>query len=742
MPMLACELCNPYKVGSMNAQNPFLKQLSTHGHLPTLPHILLKLIDACNQDSQDLNSIAEIVSTDPALSAKILKLVNSAYFGLFRKVEAVSEAVVLVGTSGIKNMAICACVVNAFPKVQGHGIFSLKQFWWHSLRCAFLAKHIASEWDVGYPDEAFLAGLLHDIGKVVLWTNCRKAYAVLLEQSAGRRDLILVGEAQLGATHAEVGAWLLDHWQLEPSIVDCLRYHHEPSNRITQALTLVQAIHVANLLCQATDSDIDAGLAMAHHLFGRDPIECQALMAHADQEAGEVARTLKIDIDLVETSAGLPDEKDQAVQDRLLGEVKHLSMLVGTLEGFITAEDQASILKCISGGLNILFDINRTLFFLFDEKKNALLGYIPDKTGQYVNHPALAISMKMSQCLLVRSLIEQRPMDTSPAASSEPLTIIDAQLVRLLGTGGMLCHPLVAHTDPIGVLALGVDNADLPYLQSHSKLLHVFIHKGALALRLDSLRRRQLHVIQTMRMEASSSLARRVVHEVNNPLGIIKNYLKVLDLKMADAGIDHDEIRIINAEMTRVGQLLKRLTTFSKKEAPKKQTTDINAILTDMLALAKESLLREEKVHVHTDLEPTLPTIAADPDGLKQVFINLIKNAGEAMAESGGNLTIRTRQLPPPLGGKRLPGADDAGGFIRIVIEDDGPGIPEAIREKLFDPYVSTKSGDHSGLGLSVVYNTIRAYQGIIVCESTPGHGTTFSIELPVNQKSRCQDSA
>ena len=72
------------------------------------------------------------------------------------------------------------------------------------------------------------------------------------------------------------------------------------------------------------------------------------------------------------------------------------------------------------------------------------------------------------------------------------------------------------------------------------------------------------------------------------------------------------------------------------------------------------------------------------------------------------------------------------GGFVRIVVRDDGPGVPEAIREKLFDPYVSTKSGRHSGLGLSVVYNTIQSMQGTIFCESTPGEGTVFVIELPV----------
>jgi putative nucleotidyltransferase with HDIG domain len=716
----------------MTTQNAIFKQLSTIKNLPTLPHILLKLMDACNQDSQDLNSVADIVNKDPALSAKIMKLVNSAYFGLPRKVETVSQAVVFVGTSGIKNMAICACVYDAFPKSREKGIFSLKKFWWHSLRCAFLAKHMASQWAVCHPDEAFLSGLLHDIGKAVLWVNFRKTYAAVLEQSGDNSDLLLAGEARMGATHAEVGAWLLDRWQLDPSIADSVRYHHERSDRIAQALVKVQIIHAANLLSHDSESDIHPGMATVHSLFGRDPSECQSLMAQSDQEARDVAHSLGIDVERYDAPAGLPDENDQAMQDRLVGEVQRRSLLIGTLEGFMTADDQSSILKCIADGLNILFDIKRSLFFLIDEKKHALIGYTPDKTGQYVDHHGLAVSTTMHQSQLVRSFVEHRQIDAFTGASTKPLTIIDEQLIRLLGSHGMYCLPLIASQEPIGVLALGIDRDDLSHLLSNANLLSVFIHKGALALQLQKLRQRQLQAIQSTRIDASSDLARRVVHEVNNPLSIIKNYLKVLGMKMAEADIDHDEIRIVNEEITRVGQLLQKLTTFSTPTAPKQEATDINAVLTDLLALTEASLLRKARVQLHTDLAPNLPTIAADSNSLKQVFINLIKNAAEAMANRGGNLTIQTRRLAPALGGKTAARADDAGGYIKIVVKDDGPGIPEAIKEKLFDPYVSTKSGTHAGLGLSVVYNTINACHGIIVCESDPNMGTTFTIELPV----------
>ena len=247
----------------------------------------------------------------------------------------ISHAVVLVGTSGIKNLAICACVYDVFPKSPGNSTFNLKKFWWHSLRCAFLAKHMASEQDTCHPDEAFLSGLLHDIGKALLWVNLRKTYETLLEQCGNDTDLLLAGEAHLGATHAEVGAWLLDRWQLEPSIVDCVRYHHEQAERITHAFSMVQIIHVANLLCEDNEAEMNAGLATAHRLFNLEASRCQDLMVKSDEEAREVANSLDIDIDSTAIPAPLPDGKDKLVQDRLTREVQQLSLTIGVLEGFL-----------------------------------------------------------------------------------------------------------------------------------------------------------------------------------------------------------------------------------------------------------------------------------------------------------------------------------------------------------------------------------------------------------------------
>lgn len=714
----------------MQFKKPIFEQVSTLKNLPSLPHILLKLLEACNQDNGGLNKISEIVHKDPSLSAKILRLVNSAYFGLPQRVEDIRQAVVLVGMNGVKNVAVCACVYEAFHKARGNDVFDLKRFWWHSLRCAFLAKRIAEEVKYSQPDEAFLSGLLHDIGKLVFWVNFRKNYEEILESSRDRPDRLLEGEARLGATHCEIAAWLLERWNLQSVVSDPILYHHEPASRIRNALPLVQIVYVAHGICQDRPSDRAEVLGIAKNVLGVDEHQLMTYLSESDLEASEVARTLDIEIDISETPKASSSAKDHKKREALVREVKNVSLLVGTLQGFLEAEDQDNILEVISKGLKVLFDVKRALFFVQDAEKGILQGKVPGQEGFTVNH-ALNVSLNMADSLPVKTLIEERALDSFNAAESSPPVILDAQIIRFLGKEGIFCLPLIAQGEPVGVLVIGLDRAELSHLSKYMKLLDIFLHNGALALRLEQLRRNQLQAIQSERFGASANIARRVVHEVNNPLGIIKNYLKILGMKLAEQQVAQDEIRIISEEIDRVAEILRELSDFSSEKVLKKEKVDVNSLLLDILKITRESLVKDSKVELQFDLERALPVVLAEKDGLKQVFINLIKNAAEAMA-GGGNLQIQTRYVPQPL--EAHPSGDDNGhrGYVEITFSDDGPGIPDEIKAKLFEPYVSSKKGTHSGLGLSVAHNIIQSLKGKITCESHGDTGTEFKIELPV----------
>ncbi len=170
----------------------------------------------------------------------------------------------------------------------------------------------------------------------------------------------------------------------------------------------------------------------------------------------------------------------------------------------------------------------------------------------------------------------------------------------------------------------------------------MFTSEAALALRAEQLRKRQLRRIQSERAGASFAMAQKVVHEVNNPLGIMKNYLKILGLKLKDRAIGQDEIRILNEEIDRILNILGGLTAFAEKNSPQLAPVDINTLIKDLIKVTAESLMKERKVALHADLDPALPRLMSEKDSLKQILINLIKNASEAMAK-GGNLYLKTR---------------------------------------------------------------------------------------------------
>ncbi|MBW2011771.1 MAG: HDOD domain-containing protein, partial [Deltaproteobacteria bacterium] len=237
----------------MTNQEKRIHKIKNLKNLPTLPQILIKLIEACNNEETTHKELSEIISKDPSLSAKIMRLVNSSYLGLNTRIKTIEQAVVYLGSDAIRNMAISASVVQVFSHVKGDSLFSLNRFWRHSLMCASIARKIAKESSYEYPEEAFLSGLLHDIGKLVLWVNFKEDYPEILKDCEENPELFIGAEMRLGTTHCEVGAFLIRQWKFNPLVADAVLYHHEPVDKILHALPLVKIVYVANILCVKYD---------------------------------------------------------------------------------------------------------------------------------------------------------------------------------------------------------------------------------------------------------------------------------------------------------------------------------------------------------------------------------------------------------------------------------------------------------------------------------------------------------
>jgi signal transduction histidine kinase len=521
---------------------------------------------------------------------------------------------------------------------------------------------------------------------------------------------------------------MIEQWQLQSFMADALRYHHESVTRIADALPLVKIVFVANLL---TMEPRDEGVAFdaAHTLFELSRSEVEQLLADNDAQVEETARSLGIKVQVSESDETGSESHDQE-EIALLRSVRDVSLLQGTLQNLLEAYGQETILGIIRQGLQVLFDIDNVLFLIRDPETSLLQGREGSEAVTDGRVRELTLSLDSPNCLPVHCLERRQPLDSSGRFEPVDLSIIDDQLIRLIGKNEMLCLPLIAHGEALGVMVVGMNDIESFKRRGQMNLLTMFVNQAALAVYADAVRSRQASLVQAERLEAASALAKKVAHEVNNPLGIIKNYIKIFGMKLPEDDPVHDQLRIINEELDRVARIVQRLSDFSEPPVRQTEPVNVNAVLTDLVKILRESVQTDSRVNIHLDLAPSLPVIYSEKNSLKQVFINLIKNAVESMP-TGGDLYIATEAC------ENLARDTDGGkkgecNTIRITFRDNGPGIPENVKSRLFEPFVTSKKGGHAGLGLSVVYNIVKELRGTVTCKSEPPSGTQFDIVLPV----------
>jgi len=697
--------------------NPMLARIETSKNLPTLPHILLQLIETCNRKEKGIKELAGIINQDPSLSERVLRLVNSAYYSLKKKVSSIDQALLLLGMDAIKNLAISSSIYQVFNRPRSRSAFDLKLFWWHSLSCGAVSRLFGIK--IGYPspDEAFLSGLLHDIGKILLWVNFEEEYEKILKDSAYRSEALIKGEEKLGLTHSQAGSWLVSRWNLRSFLPDAVRYHHDPIERIVHASPLVQIVYSANRLCPIVPQGEGEGVRAVAKLLGLKPQEVEQVLTKGEAEVRELAGSLDIEISPpLEEELGLSAE-DQGKYDQLTDWVRDISLLQSCAEALLRASGLEDLLRIARQSLQVLFDPDAACFFEYEPER--LIGLSPEGEGRGEDIRELVIPFREEASLLVRALSGGRLEDSFALKQGERLSILDEQLVRFLGGEGFLCLPLQAEAEILGVLVLGSTAAQRAHILRKRKLLEMFANLVSLALYANRIKEREVQHIREERVSASSLLARRVVHEAHNPLGIINNYLSILSTKLVDNEAAQDDLRIVREEIRRVSQIISELSSFSNHGESPREAVDVNAILSDLVKISQEALWQKSKVRVHLGLEPKLPLLKSDKNRLKQVVINLLRNASEAMP-GGGNVHIESSlEVGEPA-------------RIEVRVRDEGPGIAPEIQKRLFEPFVSSKG--HEGLGLSIAYNIVKDLGGEIDYQTGEQGGTTFRVRIPVEQ--------
>ncbi|MCX7725626.1 MAG: HDOD domain-containing protein [Chitinispirillaceae bacterium] len=246
----------------------FKDRIEHFSNLPTLPQLATKLIKTINNPHTSAVDVASIVEQDVSLSAKVLRLANSAFYGIPKSVTSINSAVVILGFKVISTLVLSLTVFDMFPEDKRiKALFDRKAFWLHSLSCGIIAKLLTSRINkciLFDPEEAFCAGLLHDIGKIVMEQYIHREFHRALEYASLRKTPLIEAENKiLGYNHGDVANWLTARWGLPSEIRFSLIFHHEPE-KAPNGKDITMLCHIADWLCYESNMVIDKKYTAPH----------------------------------------------------------------------------------------------------------------------------------------------------------------------------------------------------------------------------------------------------------------------------------------------------------------------------------------------------------------------------------------------------------------------------------------------------------------------------------------------
>ena len=752
--------------------------------LPTLPSQALKIIQMLMDEDTDIRDVVRLIESDPALGMKILSLVNAPAIGLAAPVNSIRKGVLMLGVAEVRSLLLRVVVSDSIVKsLQENGTKAMDSLWRHSLACGVCAEMIAARSLPSMAAEAFVSGLLHDVGRLII-AGC---FPDSLEQISSRcaaKNISWTASEQdvLGIDHQTVGKWLAEKWGLPEIFIHSIWLHHHTPDTLKQLdfiphRKLLFIVQMANQLVHEVMAD---SLPGAHPDAHRDHLLSELGLTGTDLESlsgalGKAYCERAAIVDLDENEASFYRRALQRTHRRWVRSngqktddyrdpprAINAGFLLDMHRALHGLEDLDDMIDWIAETIRTRLGKSEGLVFCRNWTLKKLVGRYWS-SGHRPATFALALSKKghplwqtekelppaFHQVLVktykafvllpkinqgqpyprfidryrVMPFIKQAFIGAATFKEAPPagddLADPSPEILRNDDHFGHIAGTALASVMLIGKLRMTADALSTALTRNRRVMT-------ALNASNEEKRKMEREIVKAQKLESIGFLAGGIAHDFNNILTAITGSVSLAKIYAKPENKAFEKLIQAEKALQRAKDLNEQLLSFAKGNPPVKRLVSIR----DVVKEAVDFTLSGANVRCHYDIPDHVAMVELDAGQINQVFNNLIINAVQAMPD-GGTIRIGAENHCADNGGG-LPLA--GGNYVKITVQDNGTGMRPGTAAKVFDPYFTTKP-DGNGLGLSTAYTIVKNHGGYMKVESELNAGAVFSIYLPASEK-------
>lgn len=747
--------------------------------LPTLPAVAVRVLEVTGEDEGSAKRVVELISSDPSLTARILKLVHRADLGVRAEVNSVERAVVLLGFEAVRAAVLAVSMFETFPPPHqpphqpsqqgssstpagsggraGAAAFTREGFWRHSIAVGACAELLAKELKGpaakevgGGGGEAFLCGLLHDIGKVALDAALPKSFAKVIEATElVRGNLADVERQVVGIDHMVVGKRLCERWKLPSVVRDCVWLHGQMPGALPRSVArprLVNLVTLADVLVREQHLGYSGNYAF--------PVPRAALLEAVGVSEEQVSRVMAGLVEAIEARAGALGIGEASTGEMYRQALAAANKELGRVSVQLAARNKRLAVRAkffdslaeFHGALRADAPPGLVLRAIAETAQEALgavaVAAFSVPPGQ--GYAEIVVCEGDREPETVVAECGTRPVWGGGAGGVAPadgrLEFAMGAVSPRLGGGKRWWTGLVAEGECVGGVIWASkgegDEEEVERLRASKVELAGLSGGWSLALRTAQIRdeartlaeqlaeaNRNLQDAQGELLRAKTlvtiaEMAAGAAHEMNNPLAVISGRSQLLASTLTDE-LPKKSAKLIAEQTERLSGMITELMEFAKPVPPVMGAVDVASAVARAVEGAKARPGQSGRAVAvgATDV----PAVRGDSGQVAGALTEIIDNALQATDAERGKVEVSAAH-------------DPVGGTVVVTVADDGCGMDETVQRRAFDPFYSFKpAGRRRGMGLARALRWVEAMGGQIRLESRPGAGTRVTVLLPVD---------